>query len=185
MKLVSIKVEVPAAELPVSVDDFINHARINGITVDRQTDLLTRELIAATQRAERFLRRSIMTQTLKGLYYPGGPSNAVLAMPRGPVQSVVSVQDQSGADLAYVWDGGSFIVLETVPSSPVTAIWVSGYGDADDVPESVKEGILEYATQLYGDREGARVSKFLQTSGKGVPVGVRDLWRSEQIEISG
>ena len=185
MKLVSVKVETPATALPVSVDDFINHARINGITVDRQTDLLTRELIAATQRAERFLRRSIMTQTLKGLYYPGGPNPAVLTLPRGPVASVTSVQDQAGADIAYVWDGGNLLVLETASSSPVSAVWVSGYGDADDVPDSVKEGILEYATQLYGDREGARVSKFLQTSGKGVPVGVRDLWRSEQIEISG
>ena len=185
MKLVSVKVETAATALPVTVDEFIDHARLNGITVDRQPELIERELAAATVRAERFLRRSLMTQTLKGLYYPGGPSSAVLALPRGPVQSVTSVKDGTGADIGYVWDGGSFLVLETVPSTPVTAIWVSGYGDAADVPESVKEGILEYATQLYGDREGARVSKFLQTSGKGVPTGVRDLWRSEQIEISG
>lgn len=185
MKLVSVLVEIAPASLPVTPTEFVDHARINGITVDRQPELLDRELAAATLRCERFLRRSIVTQTLKGVYYPGGACPQLIVLPRGPVQSITSVKDNAGADVAYTWDGGNLVTLGAVSSVPVTVLWVSGYGDAAAVPDHVREGILEYATQLYGDREGARVSKFLQTSGKGVPVGVRDLWRSEQIEISG
>jgi uncharacterized phiE125 gp8 family phage protein len=185
MKVAAIRVVTAPANLPVTPAEFIEHARINGITVQVQPALLNRELAAATRRAERYLRRSILTQTVKVLFMPDGKTcecSQVLKLPRGNVQSVSSVTTSDGTTLDYTLEFDS-ILLASPAYGSVTVIYVSGYGDdAATVPASVIEGILEYAMTLYEDRPGARESKYA-SGGDALPKGVRDLWRTEQMEV--
>jgi len=174
------------AELPVTAEEFINHARLNGITVAGQPELIARELTAATQRAEAFLRRSLITQTLSALYAPEDSASALtIVLPRGKVQSVTSVLS-GGAPVAGYAAGWNVITLAEPLTVSAIVNWVSGYGDtADDVPDQIREGILQYATVLYEDRAGAREAKYQASAGRTLPAGVVDLWRPFQVEISG
>jgi uncharacterized phiE125 gp8 family phage protein len=193
MIFVQIETVTAPTALPVTADEFADHARLNGLTVDLQPDLIDRELRAATARAEQFCRRSLLTQTLAGLYVPedspcNGTSSSVLILPRGKVQKVNSITTAGDVvdPLTYALDWN--VVTLDVPLAAATAIeFVSGYGDdPDDVPAGIKDGILEYATVLYERRSGERDQKFApKFPGQGVPDGVRDLWRPYQIEISG
>lgn len=188
MRLTGVETVEPPAALPVTVEEFIDHARLNGITVDRQPDLILRELTAATRRAERYLRRSIITQTLKGYYATDTlPCDSTMVLPRGKVQSVTSVTSEGRVlDPAVYVLAGNTITCSNVLYAPAEVIWVSGYGDTGaDVPDSVREGILEYAAVLYDDRHGMREAKYSAMAGRVLPGGVQDLWRSEQIEVSG
>lgn len=191
MRFVALEVTDPPVKLPVTEGQFVDHARINGITVDRQPDLINRELTAATRRAEKFLRRSLITQTVRGLFVGERcatcAASRVLVLPRGRVQSVVSVVSGGATipatDYAVVFNTITFAA--PLWRYDATVEWVSGYGDdEDDVPDTVKEGILEYATVLYCDRLGARPAKYAADAGGGLPRGIRDIWRSEQIELT-
>jgi uncharacterized phiE125 gp8 family phage protein len=189
MRLLAIERITGPTDLPVTVDEFIDHGRLNGLTVDRQPDLIHRELAAATMRAERYLRRSIMTQTLKGYWdLDHRGCDTAIVLPRGRVQSVTTVSGASGApvlDPAAYQVIGPVITLQSAAYMRMAVVWVSGYGDEPaDVPDSVREGILEYATVLYCDRLGGRESRYANAAAK-LPRGIEDLWRGEQIEIGG
>jgi uncharacterized phiE125 gp8 family phage protein len=189
MRFLALECTIPPAALPVTVQEFIDHARLNGLTVDRQPDLINREIAAATLRAQRYLRRSIMTQTLKGYWALSDDGDSMILLPRGHVQSVATVSGVSGSpviDPAGYLLTRNLITLSYPAYTPMMVTWVSGYGDLPaDVPDSVREGILEYATILYCDRMGAREPKFAAGGDTKLPRGIADLWRGEQIEVSG
>src|SRR5262245_12837844 len=99
MRFLDIEVVTPPVELPVTVQDYIDHARLNGITVDRQPELIERKLRAAVQRCEKYQRRALLTQTLKAFFVPDGLNCActrLLKLPRGNVQSVTSLTSRDG-----------------------------------------------------------------------------------------
>ena len=184
MKLLDVRVVTPAAVEVVTVQEFIDHARINGITVDRQPELIARELAAATRRCELFLRRSLLEQTLAALFAPD--CTGLLVLPRGPVKSVTSVTSDGQAVAGYSlqWN---VMILGTPLANAAEVVYVSaGYGAAaQDVPADIREGILEYATVLYEERSGGREAKYQASAGRTIPAGVVDLWRPEQIEVGG
>jgi len=190
MRFLALERTVPPASLPVTEQEFVDHARLNGLTVDRQPDLIKRELAAATMRAERYLRRSIMTQTLKGFWgLENNESDGMLLLPRGYVQSVTTVGNVAGT---VIIDPSSYLLTRNLITlsypayTPMAVVWVSGYGDDPaSVPDSIREGILEYAAILYCDRMGAREPKFAAGGETKLPRGIQDLWRGEQIEVSG
>ena len=111
-----------------------------------------------------------------------------LHLPRGHVRQVYNVSNVNGPldPTTYMvhtdWWG---VVLGFAPYQPLTVEWESGFQDATTVPASIKEGILQYATTLYEDRPGARSARYAAEAGRGLPIGVRDLWRPWQIELSG
>lgn len=190
MKFLDVEIVTPPAGIPVTVDEFIDHARLNGLTVDRQPDLLERELRAATRRGEQYCRRSFLTQTLAALFVPGDSTGAgalVMVLPRGKVQELKQVLS-GGVPLdpaVYALDG-NIVTLAAPLGTAATALYDSGYGDDPaDVPDGIKEGILEYATVLYENRGGAREQKYAASGSQQIPDGVRDLWRPFQVEISG
>jgi uncharacterized phiE125 gp8 family phage protein len=188
MKFLDLKVIAAPALLPVTVDEFVNHARLNGLTVDRQPELIDRELSAATLRAEQYLRRSLITQTLAGLYTPEDSAAALLiVLPRGDVQEVLAVESAGVAvdPASYSLDWNTITLTQSI-AGRATVEWISGYGDdPDDVPALIREGILQYATVLYEDRSGAREAKYQASADRTLPAGVVDTWRPFQIEVGG
>lgn len=191
MKFLDVIVVTPAVGEVVTAQEFIDHARLNALTVDRQPELIARELLAATARAENFLRRSLLTQTLKAFYVPeacGGSCacGATMTLPRGPVTSVTSIVS-FGQDVSEYHLEWNTVVLGAPLSGAAEVTYIStGFGaDGADVPDPVREGILEYATVLYDDRVGARESKYVASAGRTLPAGVVDLWRPYQIEVGG
>ena len=188
MRFLDLKVINAPGKLPVTVDEFIDHARLNGLTVDRQPELIARELAAATQRAEKYTRRSLITQTLLAVYAPSeGVQAALMVLPRGEVQSVTAVNAGGGAvDPANYRLTWNVITLLQSVAGAATVEWISGYGDdAEDVPDLIREGILQYATVLYEDRSGSREAKYQASADRTIPSGVVDAWRPFQIEVSG
>lgn len=188
MRFLDLKLIAAPAALPVTVDEFIDHARLNGLTVDRQPELIERELTAATQRAEQYMRRSLITQTLAALYAPENGARApFIILPRGEVQSVNSIESGgSEVDAATYSIEWNIITLTQSIAGAATVEWISGYGDdAEDVPAAIREGIYQYATTLYEDRTGSREAKYQASADRTLPAGIVDLWRPFQIEVSG
>jgi len=190
MRFLQIEVVTPPAGIPVTAAEFIDHARLNGLTVDRQPELIDRELAAATRRGEQYTRRSFLTQTLQALYVPDDLTCActlMLILPRGKVQGVTSIT-AGGAVVdptTYTLEW-NVVKLASPLAGAASVLFDSGYGDDPaDVPDGIKEGILEYATILYENRGGGRDQKYAAMGGQGIPDGIRDLWRPFQIEISG
>lgn len=186
MIFTALDIETAPAGLPVTLDEFIDHARLNGITVGRQPELLNRELATATRRGEEFTRRSFMLQTLKALYIPGGQVPGLIQLPRGRVLAIKSVSSGGAVIPAdqYQWEFNSIIFAGGLPSAAVTVLWDSGYGAAaTDVPALIREGILEYATTIYGDRTGGREIKATADVGAGLPPGVRDVWEPFRVPL--
>jgi uncharacterized phiE125 gp8 family phage protein len=191
MKFIDVQVVTPPADPEVvTVEEYIDHARLNGLTVDVQPVLVQRQLDAATQRCEMYLRRSLLQQTLKALFIVDGKDCAcalTMHLPRGPVEAVSNITS-GGQDITGFTVTWNTVVLNAPLTAPAEVLYVSaGFGDAGtDVPEPIREGILEYATQLYEDRTGAREPKYAAAAGGStVPRGVQDLWRPYQLEMSG
>jgi uncharacterized phiE125 gp8 family phage protein len=185
LRLADLIVVTPAAAPVVTVEEFTDHARLNGITVGAEPDLVSREIDAATSRAEQYLRRSLIEQTLKALFVPESNGDPACALPRGPVASVTEILSNGAAITGFTlaWN---IVTLNAAAPGPVEIEYVSaGFGAAGaDVPEPVREGILEYATALYEDRMGARPAKYAGAVAK-LPPGIADLWRPFQIELGG
>ena len=190
MRFINVEVVTPPVGEVVTVQEYVDHARLNGLTVDRQPALIQRQLDAATARAERYLRRSLLTQTLCAYYLLDGKDcRCALAMvlPRGKVQSVTRIETADGAAVTtgyrVEWNT---IILDAPVTQATSVMYVSGYGDdAAAVPAPIREGILQYATTLYEDRPGAREAKYQAAADRTIPAGVLDLWRPYQIEVSG
>jgi uncharacterized phiE125 gp8 family phage protein len=190
MRFLQIDVVTPPVGEVVKAAEFVDHARLNGLTVDRQPELIDRELAAATRRGEQYTRRSFLTQTLSALFVPDGSTCAcglMLILPRGKVQKVRAITAGGAvvdpASYTLEWN----VVKLTSPlAGAATVLYDSGYGDDPaEVPDGIKEGILEYATVLYEARSGGREQKYASMGAQALPDGIRDLWRPFQIEISG
>lgn len=187
MRAVSIEMLSPATA-PVTVEEFIDHARLNALTVDRQPALIQRELDSATLRAILYTRRSLITQQLRVRYVGSTGMCNALILPRPPV---VSVEKVFALDVELAADQyklvGSVLTSYTAFGTVATVEYTAGYGAAmTDVPAAIREGILEYATTVYERRTGARDdTKYQATAARTLPPGVIDLWRPFQIELSG
>ena len=176
----------PPDALPVSVEDYIDHARLNALTVERQPSLIARELAAATERGQQYCRRSFLTQQLKALFIVNDDP-LTMVLPRGPAQSVDSITSEGAAldpaSYRLEWDT---VILTTALAAPATVLYKAGYGDDPPaVPQLIREGILRYATLLYDNRTGQGEAKYEADAGRTLPAGVVDCWRPYQVELGG
>ena len=166
---------------PVSLAEVKQHLRVD---IPDDDDLILGLIAAARQAAETLTNRQLLTATwnlvldafpgpsLMGV--PAGmpyslPQHAVL-IPKGPVQSVISVDyldmnfdlvtmpaDQyvvSGADdLTRITPVFGQIWQPTLPQiGAVTVQFVAGYGDSTQVPSGIKAWIKMRVDSLYNQR---------------------------------
>jgi len=148
--------EVAPSTEPVTLTEAKLHLRVD--SADEDT-LITRLITVAREAAEKYTKRSLITQTWKLVYDGYAPSEVFL--PRGPIQSVTSAKiiarDNTETTIAtntyYLNSGKEKVVFDAAPfGHTVEIIYVAGYGDASNVPDSIKQGMLTHISHLYESR---------------------------------
>jgi uncharacterized phiE125 gp8 family phage protein len=184
-----IDLVVPPDEEPVGIDELKAQARIVG---DEDDALLWQKITTAREQAEEFTRRSLMTQTLD-VWYSDWDAIGLFELPRGPIQSITGIFMYDGlsssptvyetVDTAiYSLIGDDVVVQDWLPTyrtrRGIRIRVVAGYGDdPEDVPASIREGILEYAAWMYEHRIGETDAKYeVQAKTGAIPEGVRSKW---------
>lgn len=166
----NFKLKTGPEKKPIGLEEAKNHLNIE--LDDTPDDDYIKTLISvATQSAEQFLHRRLITQTLY-LYLDGWWFNC-LTMPFGRLQSVTSIKykDQDGTEAE--WDSSNYIVnadsdpgeivlgyekcfpTETLyPSNPITIEFICGYGlSGSDVEDNIKHAIKLLISDFYENRE--------------------------------
>ncbi len=164
----SLQLITPPAIEPVTLDEAKLHLKVD--TGDDDA-LITRLISAARARAEWDTGRAFITQSWM-LWRDCWPENGIVEIPLPPLQSVtaVTVYAPDGAATAidplnYTVDAASqparlqFGCIPPITLRAVNAIsiaFTAGYGDAaDDVPDLLREAILEVVAELYVHRGDA------------------------------
>lgn len=147
---------VSPAEEPVTLDEVKDFIKLDGSGEDAQ---LSRLIAAARERAEHWMRRSIITQRWRiSLDY--GVADSVW-LPMGPVRQIISVSliDTENTSQALSSDAYWLNAARTMAVflSPLTAHRVeieyeTGFGAAADVPADIKTGLLGDITFMYENR---------------------------------
>jgi uncharacterized phiE125 gp8 family phage protein len=199
---VQIDIVTEPAEEPVSIDEFKLQAGVVDLgdaeLTNKQDEKIDRTLVTARKRCEKFTRRSLITQELD-VWYDTSDGVGYIVLPRGHVQGIVSVTTYDDVNDATVTPSTGY---DLVGSDLIFTDWLpyfrerrglkvritSGYGDyPEDVPEPLRQGILEYATHLWDNPggEGPDVKYEAQTrnGGVGLPAGVLDKWGAYQIPM--
>lgn len=146
----------PPASEPVSLDEVKLYLRLDG---NEQDGLLSQLIVSVRQAAEKYLKRSLITQSWLLAFDNCAPTTVLL--PKGPVQSVTSVKivarDGGETILAttgyYLNAGREKLVFDTPPVGHIVEVlYVTGFGAPADVPESVKQGMLSHIADLFDRR---------------------------------
>lgn len=155
------------ASYPVELGDVKAQLRVDSTDDD---DQITNLIGVATAKLDGWsgtLGRCLMTQSWKISYSRFWHGGYGLRLPLAPVQSVTTVTyyDKNGDAQTLDADGyrlltdarGGYIALaigekwpETAPRiDAVTVEFVTGYGDADDVPAPIRQAITVLVQQMY------------------------------------
>lgn len=159
------KLITPPSEEPLTLDEAKAHLRVESTDDDA---LITALIVAAREQAESITARALCTQTWE-LVLDAFPEACVLR--HSPVQSVTSVDylDTDGASQSLTLTD-TLLDSESTPGYLVPAYgkawpatwcvpnavrvrYVSGYGAAADVPQSIKAWMLLCIGTLYAQRE--------------------------------
>lgn len=141
---------------PLSLAEAKLYLRVDGSDED---SLITDIIAAVREAAEDYLRRSLITQNWSVTYDDYAPGCTPL--PNGPVQAVLDVKtiNRDGletvvSDMTYALNAAmTQLTFDTVPlAHQVKVSYVAGYGDAADVPESIRQGMLMHLAALYDNR---------------------------------
>lgn len=160
----------PATE-PVTLSEAKAHL---GVTISDDDTRITSLIVAARETAELYTQRSFITQTWAAKF-DAFPTGDIIQLPKGPIQSITSVQyvDEDGETqtfTAYTLDAaGERIILNYDEDWPdtrsienaVTITYVTGYGAAAAVPDSIKAALKLQVEGLY-DRPDAGYATALQ-----------------------
>lgn len=175
-------------ELPVSVAKAKLHLRVDHGDEDTYIETL---IGAATEQAQDFLNRQIVTATLT-LYLDAFPL-CEIRIPQPPLQSITSIayvdgdgDTQTLAASAYQVDTTSFVgrilpaygtswpSTRDVPNA-VTITYKAGYGASEDVPKAIEAAILFLVSHWYRNRDGQATPDafwhLLSLADRVVPIG--------------
>ena len=148
----SISTVTPPAIEPVTLDETKEFARITDTADD---SLIAALITTAVASIELYLRRSLITQSLKlTVNLPGGSDNwfpgyfelpvnyfdaalpGNMRLPRGPVQSIASVTTYDTSDTGTVYASGNYRLSDERLVLGTNAVWPSdlrGYGATEIV----------------------------------------------------
>ncbi len=183
---------LPASE-PISLTEAKNFLRIT----DSDDDALINSLITAVrQKAETWIRRALITQTWT-LWLDAVPNGLTLSIPLSPLQSITHIKSYDLANSAGTFDSVKYFVdvasarvaLNDGQSWPtilrkINALeveFVAGFGAASDVPETIKQGILQWIKLLFANKSKLYESDestpgLLESNRIPIPSAVRVLW---------
>lgn len=157
----------PAVE-PISVSELKTFARIDG---NEEDSLLSQFIVAARSAAEEYLKRALITQTIRATV-DFWPETGTLEMPRPPLQSITQIftRDESGTATVYS-SSYYYTVTESIPGyiqikkgstvptnydrdkAGIVIDFLCGYGTrAQDVPEQIRQALYLWATSIYENR---------------------------------
>lgn len=146
----------PAASEPLTLAEIKLFLRVDGSEEDSLLNTLT---TVAREMAEKYLGRVLITQSwqMSQVYIAG---QSVSLVPT-PVQSVTQVAVELNG-VETVLDAGDYeltlpgnmLKLKTAPVADKIIIdFTAGYGDAEDIPAPIRQGILHCINYLYHHRE--------------------------------
>jgi len=163
-----IRTVEPIAEA-VSLKEVKDFLRAEDTLEDKQIITM---IMASTVKLEKYLNRSLITQTWKYII-DRYPSKDTIKLMYGPIQSITSITSTLSNASTEVYANTNYFISNTNtdpaislnyntlwptyilrPKSAVEIIYVTGYGDtSDDVPFSVHQGLLHMVAAMYMNRE--------------------------------
>lgn len=167
-----LKLKTAPAVEPITLDEAKLHLKVDSAD---DNVLISALIETARQLAERETNRAFITQTWR-MYLDYAP--AEIDIPKPPLQSVVAITviDEEGAETVV---GDTMYDVDASENSPGRvklksgSAWPShrgfasfivefkaGYGDAGtDIPEALKQGILQLLGHLYDNRGAEEIPK--------------------------
>ncbi len=175
------RVQAPA-RLPVTLDEIKAQLRLE----DDQTfeDALVMAAVrSATEQCELSTGRALITQTWT-LFRDLWPAGASLPLPRAPLQAIVQVKTFAQDDIETIWPaenytadtagapgrlvarGGRSFPTPGRAANGIAVQFIAGYGDDPaDVPEALRQGILQMAAYGFENRGDDQAEKGMTASG--------------------
>lgn len=152
---------------PLTVEEVKQFGRIDGVSEDT---LITGFIRSARVACENYLRRALITQTIK-VRYDWWPGERV-ELPRPPLISVTKVETLTEEDVSSTYSSDNYYVIsEVIPGELVLKFgvtppentnryrggfrieYIAGYGtDAGDVPQAIKDGLKLWVMDIYENR---------------------------------
>ena len=182
---------------PLTLDEVKTHLRIE---LDNSEDdaFLYGALRAATVRCENFLNRALVTQTLD-FFVDAFPAKDFITLPGGRLASITSLKyTNSDDDPATTWATSNYFASVTAepgllnlafnvswpsvtpkPRDAIVVRYIVGYGTGDEVPASIRSGILLVIGHLWQNRSDVVVDQGF-TAIK-VPQAAEALWWPDRI----
>lgn len=145
----------PATE-PVTLAEAKLYLRVDSSNEDA---LISDLIVAARMSAESYLKSSLITQSWKLVYndYVDGR----LALPMPPVASITSVTIVARNGSSQVFSSNNYYLnaakTKLVFDTPaigfaIEILYSAGYGNAAQVPQPIKYGILAHIAAMYDER---------------------------------
>lgn len=186
----NVEVDTAPAEEPLTATEAKAHLRVDNTDDDTYiTSLIT----AARVHVENWLGKKLITQVLI-LHLDQFPQSArEIVLPYGPVQTVDSIAylDSSGATATFTTFREAIGEISRVvptygnvwpPTQPVIDAvqieYTTGYGDADDVPKTIKQAMLLLIGNWYANREQVVVGTIVAE----LPQAVTALLSAERVD---
>lgn len=153
-----VRVYEASATEPISLIEAKTFLRVD---TTEDNDLITRLIKTATGQCELYTKKSLVTKKYKLSLYEKAEN--YVKLPYGPAQSIESIKkidEEANAELInpdnYNLDTeSSRIILKTnLYEYKIEIIYTTGYGDASDVPEDIKQGLLMHIAKMYDERNG-------------------------------
>lgn len=152
------RVLAPESE-PISLAEAKLYLRVDGSDEDA---LIASLVTAARDAAEEYLHKSLAEQQWRLTYEDYAP--AATPLPKGPVREILSVTRRSrngsesivSAEVYHLSARGDALHFETaILSHEVEILYTTGYGEDNEIPASIRQGMLIHMAALYEDRIGS------------------------------
>lgn len=185
------KLITPPATEPITLDETKEFLNMLGITDDDA--LITTFMESARGYAEKYTNRQLVTATYE-LYSSEFIQD--LTMPKNPIQSISSIEymDETGSyvplstDDYYLYGSDDIfkIYFDTLPShkkhkEAVKITFIAGYGDATDVPTTIKTFLKILVSNMYENRDLYVTGVSIETMANPIAMQMISFYRVQPI----